>query len=182
MGYLHEGLSATECKIVEQLFNSGMTSLHCLLLKKRRLFYGFLKKEINVLNAFMHCYWRRENRVRKLWACLFFKSLSCLHAMPRKAHNLLVNQKTSDLQPSLIQIDLQLLKFSYFQELKIILLVFWLQGLFRWLWPLAHSAGVLVFQHTLSLSWTHSITMAKFTRKAFFFFFLVDHKCHIRRV
>ena len=44
--------------------------------------------------------------------------------MPRKAHNLLVNQKTSDLQPSLIQIDLQLLKFSYFQELKIILLVF----------------------------------------------------------
>lgn len=35
MGYLHEGLSATERKIVEQLFNSGMTSLHRgLLLKK----------------------------------------------------------------------------------------------------------------------------------------------------
>lgn len=28
VGYLHEGLSPTERKIVEQLFNSGMTSLH----------------------------------------------------------------------------------------------------------------------------------------------------------
>lgn len=27
VGYLHEGLSATERKIVEQLFNSGMTPL-----------------------------------------------------------------------------------------------------------------------------------------------------------
>lgn len=28
VGYLHEGLSATERKIVEQLFNSGKTSPH----------------------------------------------------------------------------------------------------------------------------------------------------------
>lgn len=31
VGYLHEGLSATERKIVEQLFNSGMTHLCCTL-------------------------------------------------------------------------------------------------------------------------------------------------------
>lgn len=66
-----------------------------------------------------------------------------------------------------------------FSRVKVMFFVLWLQGLFKWLWPLAHSAGVLVFQHTLSLSWTPSTTMAKFIRKAFFF--LVDHKRHLTR-
>lgn len=48
VGYLHEGLSATERKIVEQLFNSGMTSLHQGLCSKRCFFSGFLEKEITV--------------------------------------------------------------------------------------------------------------------------------------
>lgn len=109
----------------------------------------------------MCSHWGRGVRVSKLWAFSF------LYFYLAQGQNLSENLWfpahccTEWSTAQVVQMS--------FSRVKVIFLVLWLQGLFKWWWPLAHSAGVSVFQHTSSLSWTRSTTMEKFIRKAFLF-------------